>query len=145
MHLLARFHQLAVKRGLTPGALMDASPQDFDLLLVAVMNEFSVERVYTERDVNDVLRRWLDTTGSMLEVDHVELRRWLVDLQVLARDTFGRAYTLAPVPPRLAALAASLSGVDFACEFAEAGRHEAERRAARKAAWMQAKADAVHK
>ncbi len=43
----------------------------------------------------------------MLAVDHVELRRWLVDNAVLARDGFGRAYTRGQPHDEIAGMIAS--------------------------------------
>ena len=40
MDPVGRFRKLAVKRGLTPGALFEASPEDFDLLLLSLRREF---------------------------------------------------------------------------------------------------------
>jgi hypothetical protein len=140
MNVIARFHKLAIKRGLTLGALLDASPQDFDLLLCAMRREFSAGRDYAERDVNEILKSWLASAGGMLDVDHVELRRWLVDLRILARDPYGQSYVLAPMPERLSPLDATLANTNFSAEFAKANEQELQRRAARKAAWQQAKA-----
>ena len=140
MNHAERFRRLAIKRGLTPGALLDASPEDFDMLLLALRREFAIERSYTEREVNDIVRTWLGAAGGMLDVDHVELRRWLVDLAVLERDAYGHAYTLAAVPLRLRQLDSDVTRIDFAGEFADANARESQKRAARKAAWQQAKA-----
>ena len=139
MDSVARFRKLAIKRGLTPGALLDASPGDFDLLLLAVRHEFAMARSYTERDVNELLRNWLQSAGGMLDVDHVELRRWLVDLAIFTRDAYGKAYSLAGVPARLQTLAAEVADVDFNREFADANALESQTRAARKAAWQLAR------
>jgi hypothetical protein len=140
MDPVGRFRKLAIKRGLTPGTLLDACPEDFDLLLLGLRRDFSIARQYTEREVNEVLKHWLLSAGGMLEVDHVELRRWLVDLAIVSRDAYGRAYSLAPVPPHLQALDAELASVDFAREFADANAQELQKRAARKSAWQQSKA-----
>ena len=67
----------------------------------------------------------------MLAVDHVELRRWLVDCRVLDRDDYGRAYTLGEPSPEIAALAAALSGTDL--RALAAPRERATRRRARSA------------
>lgn len=142
MHEAERFRKLAIKRGLTPGAMLEASPQDFDLLLVAIRREFVSGRNYTEREVNDVLKGWLNTTGGMLDVDHVELRRWLIDLAVLTRDLYGQSYSLNVVPQRLQELDARTKDIDFAREFIDASDAESQKRAARKAAWQQSRAGA---
>ncbi len=135
--MIERFRRLAVKRGLTPGALLDASPEDFDILLLAIGREFREACNYSEREVNDTLLRWLQSTGAMLDVDHVELRRWLVDFAILSRDAYGHAYALSPTPPRMKHMEASVAGIDFHREFADANARESQQRAARKAAWMQ--------
>jgi hypothetical protein len=136
MNPAQRFQRLAIKRGLTPGAMLAASPAEFNMLLYSLRHEFAVSRTYAEREVNELIKHWLQSVGGMLEVDHVEMRRWLVDLAILARDAYGRVYQLAPVPARLQALDAELTQIDFAREFAEANARESDKRAARKAAWQ---------
>ena len=137
MVAIERFRKLAIKRGLTPGALLDASPEDFDLLL-SLRREFAMSREYTEGEVNELIANWLSSAGGMLDVDHVELRRWLVDMSVLSRDAYGRVYAVAPLPAPLARLDADIAQLDFAREFADANTREAQKRAARKAAWQRA-------
>jgi hypothetical protein len=75
----------------------------------------------------------------MLDVDHVELRRWSVDLAILARDAYGHAYSLAAIPAHLLRLHDDAAQVDFDREFADANARESQKRAARKAAWQHAK------
>ena len=137
METLARFRKLAIKRGLTPGALLDASPEDFDILLLALRREFPKPRNDTEREVNETLHHWLQSTGAMLDVDHVELRRWLVDFALLSRDAYGHAYTLAPTPARLKQMEADIAAIDFRREFTDANAAELQKRVSRKAAWLQ--------
>ena len=136
---IERFRKLAVKRGLTPGGLLDASPGDLDLLLLSLRRQFVATRTYTEREVNELVSIWLVSVGAMLEIDHVELRRWLIDLSILSRDVYGHAYSVAPVPPHLLALEGEIAQIDFVLEFADANARESHKRAERKAAWQQAK------
>lgn len=136
---IERFRKLAIKRGLTPGALLDASPEDFDLLLLSLRREFLIAGSFTEREVNELIGNWLATIGAMLDVDFVELRRWLVDLAILSRDAYGHAYTVAALPAHLLRLEADTAILDFGREFADANARESQKRAARKAAWQQAK------
>ncbi len=136
---IERFRKLAVKRGLTPGGMLDATPDDLDLLLLSLRREFVVTRTYTEREVNELVSHWLESVGAMLEIDHVELRRWLVDLAMLSRDVYGHAYSVAPVSPRLLKLESEIAHIDFSLEFADANAQESQKRAARKAAWQQTK------
>ncbi|MER7474086.1 DUF2087 domain-containing protein, partial [Micromonospora sp. NPDC000018] len=52
------------------------------VLLAHVATSFEPGVRYPERAVDDVLRRWCEGGGS----DHVTLRRYLVDEQLLARE-----------------------------------------------------------
>jgi len=130
-----RFAKLAVRTGLSLGVLYSARIGDFHLVLAAASRAFAAGRTYSERDVNDLLRAWLAREGSMLAVDHVELRRWLVDCHVLVRDDYGRAYALGRPVREIAAIAAALSGVDLAQIAADARARDAKAREERKRKW----------
>ncbi|MEO8755812.1 MAG: DUF2087 domain-containing protein, partial [Casimicrobiaceae bacterium] len=90
---IERLAALALRQGLSLGVMHSSSQSDFALMLASAAQCFVRSREYTEREVNDRLRAWLAGAGAMVAVDHVELRRWLVDSGVLTRDGFGRAYT----------------------------------------------------
>jgi hypothetical protein len=81
--------RLAIKQGAMLGNL--SRP---DLLLVLALAARCIPRsaTLTEREVNAALKGWLAGTGAMLSVDHVELRRTLVDAGLWQRDGFGHAY-----------------------------------------------------
>jgi hypothetical protein len=130
-----RFSTLAVRQGITLGALYNANRDDFALVLAAAAAAFATGRAYTEREVNDVLRDWVLHAGAMIEVDHVELRRWLVDNRLLDRDGFGRAYTVGNPAPALAAFVAAFAGIDLAAVAETARTRYAHVRAERKREW----------
>jgi hypothetical protein len=130
-----RFSALAVRTGLSLGVLYSVRIADFHLVLAAASRAFAAGRSYSERDVNDILRAWLAREGSMLAVDHVELRRWLVDCRVLVRDDYGRAYALSELTPEIATLAAALSGADLAVVAADARARNTKAREERKRKW----------
>jgi len=132
---LDRFAALSVRSGVALGILHASRIADFNLMLAAAAHAFAAGRSYTEREVNDILRGWLAHEGSMLTVDHVELRRWLVDCRVLARDDYGRAYTLGAPSPEIAALIAALSGTDLRAHGAAARARDTQAREARKRQW----------
>ena len=134
---IARFSVLAVRRGLSMGALSSGNPDDFALVLAAAAAAFHSNRAYAEREVNDVLRHWLAHSGVMLDVDHVELRRWLVDNRLLGRDGFGRAYTRGSPASEAGALAAVLEGVDLTEVAHDARARNAAAREQRKRQWEQ--------
>jgi hypothetical protein len=132
---LDRFAALSVRSGLSLGILHASRIADFNLMLAAAAHAFAAGRSYSEGEVNDILRGWLAHEGSMLTVDHVELRRWLVDSRVLARDDYGRAYTLGVPSPDIAALVAALSGADLRSHGAAARARDAQAREERKRQW----------
>lgn len=93
MNLPPRLATLVVKSGVSLGLLGDA---DRALALALASSVLEPGREYREADVNRLLITWLDGAGAMLRVDHVELRRWLVDAGFMTRDGFGRAYVRGP-------------------------------------------------
>ena len=133
-----RFAALSVRTGLSLGIMYSSRVDDFNLMLGAAARSFAAGRRYSEREVNDILQIWLASAGSMLSVDHVELRRWLVDCRLLARDGYGHAYALAAPAPEFALLASALSGVDLAAVAAAARARDAEARQERKRKWAEA-------
>ena len=87
----------ALKRLLANGPL-SAYPTrraDQELLLRLGAARFERGRAYTEREVNDILRAWLATFCAPYGIDHVSMRRYLVDARLLVRDTKGSTYRVA--------------------------------------------------
>ena len=135
---LARLEALAVRQRLSIGALATASASDFALVLAAAGTSVAPGETLTERDVNERLKTFLDGAGAMLAVDHVELRRWLVDNRVLARDGFGRAYARGEPRAEIAGALDELAGADLRKIVVDARTRDASRRAERKRAWQAA-------
>jgi len=133
---LARLEALAVRQGLSMGVLASNSPADFALVMAAAGSSFRPAETLSERQVNERIKAFLERAGAMLAVDHVELRRWLVDNGVLARDGFGRAYTRGEPRDEIALAMNELAGVDVAKAVADARERDASRRAERKRAWQ---------
>jgi hypothetical protein len=133
--LLERLRTLAIRQRMSLGVMHSAAPADFALLMAAAAHAFAPGRAYTEPEVNACLRAWLAGAGAMLDVDHVELRRWLVDTGVLARDGFGRAYAHGAPGPAIEAAVRALAGADLAALVRDAREAEAVRRDARRTQW----------
>ena len=132
---LAAFRRLAVKQGLLLGTLNGGRREDFVVALAAAAHAFNDDRDYDEAAVNATLKAWLAGPGSMFATDHVELRRWLVDVGLLERDGYGRRYRRTVPQGDWAAAIAALQGLDLAAEAARARAAEDARRAERKARW----------
>lgn len=81
---------------------------------------------YTESDLNECLEKWLSQVGQTVELDHVTLRRYLVDAGYLTRDPAGRHYRMVPEPsPGL--FEAGIAEIDPMAVIEEASQ-EAEQR-----------------
>jgi hypothetical protein len=131
---LATFAQLVVKQGVRPGLLDEAERR---MALGLVWAGLPDSQGMSEPEVNAAIKGQLAGTAAFLDVDHVELRRWLVDAGWLSRDGFGRAYCRvaeAALTPAQAAAVAPLHGValdEWAAAVLQA--HEAHRQARRQA------------
>lgn len=64
---------------------------DTELLMALAASSFNVKRQYSEKEVNDHLVHWLKgfTCPSL---DHVTVRRYLIDLRFLLRNPSGSSY-----------------------------------------------------
>jgi tRNA(adenine34) deaminase len=133
---LAVYRRLCVRRGIALGGLATGRQEDFRTVLAAAALSLDCGADYDEPAVNARLKAWLDGPGAMVDVDHVELRRWLVDTGLVQRDGFGRRYArTTPAPDAFAREFAGLAGVDLGLLAAEARESEREVREARQAAW----------
>ncbi len=134
---LATWRRLCVRNALSLGGLQTGRQHDFGVVVAAAALAFDDGATYTEAEVNERLRAWLADPGAMLETDHVELRRLLVDTRLLDRDGYGRAYVRARVPPAFSATLDALAGWDLGVVARNERDADARRRAERKSAWKQ--------
>ncbi|MCY4214635.1 MAG: DUF2087 domain-containing protein [Gammaproteobacteria bacterium] len=79
---------------LRTGALqgLPTHPQVLDTLLAVASGGLARQRPYAEREVNETLLAWLESARA--KVDHVTLRRRMVDLGFLKRTADGSRYYL---------------------------------------------------
>jgi len=131
---VAAWRRLAVKERVGLGALAGSRGDEFAAALAAASLAVPADATVSEREVNDRLLAWLAGPGAMLSTDHVELRRWLVDLGFVERDGYGRAYRRSTLPPPAYRDAAAAIGSIDAGAVADQARQElAELRAERRA------------
>lgn len=129
---LEAWRRAAVKRGVALGSLAGARGDEFAAVLAAATLAIPADRASSEREVNDALRAWLAGPGAMLATDHVELRRWLVDLHLVERDGYGREYRRAQPPAAYAGAIEAMSVADPAAVAAQAREEVARDRAERR-------------
>jgi hypothetical protein len=135
---LERFAAIAVRRGVSLGAMQSTNARDFAIVLAAAAQGLPVGGEFSEREVNERLRAFLADAGAMLGTDHVELRRWLVDFRLLQRDGYGRVYRAGTPVPEIADVVSQLAGSDLAAVARAARNADAARRAERKERWQNA-------
>jgi hypothetical protein len=70
--------------------------RDQHILFKSVTLMLETERAYPEGELNECLAKWLSQVGRTVEIDHVSLRRYLVDTGYLTRDSAGRSYQVDP-------------------------------------------------
>lgn len=68
--------------------------RDRHILFRAIAQTVEGKSPYSEQDLNRSLREWVASTGLDSSLDHVSLRRYLVEYGYLIRDRAGRLYTV---------------------------------------------------
>jgi len=140
---LRRLAELSRRQGLAIGSLLGAARDDLDLLLASATLHLPADEGLGEREASERLRDFLATTGAMLDTDHAELRRWLVDLGFVERSDRGSDYRRGVLPSRLQAAAAQLDAARLVEAVLRARAAHEDERQARKQAWLARAAAAI--
>jgi len=92
----------ALKRMLANGPMtaLPKRPSDQEILALLAAARFAPGKTYTEAEVNDVLESWLGTFTEPYGIDHVTMRRLLVDSWLLRRTSSGSRYEVSPARTR---------------------------------------------
>ena len=85
--------------------------RDRQIVLKSIALCLSKDRAYTEQEINAALASWTAEVGHSLEVDHVTLRRSLIDEKYLERSEDGSLYRLS-IPFCADWFAAEVDGID---------------------------------
>jgi hypothetical protein len=67
---------------------------DRHILFISSILKLEPERLYSESELNDELRKWTIHFGTNFGLDHVTLRRFLIDERYINRDSAGMTYEL---------------------------------------------------
>jgi hypothetical protein len=127
---------LVTKEGVGLGGL-SAAHRSWALALVWA--GLPAQTALTERQINEWLKAQLAGVAAFLDIDHVELRRWLVDAGWLTRDGYGREYRRVGLDALSAGqreFADALAGIEPAAWVAELRTAHRARREARRARWQ---------
>ena len=98
------------------------------VLFTSMVTGLPVDASLGEQEVNAHLARWIATSG-IKELDHITLRRCLVDAGYLDRRADGSGYRVAAAPPGRPPLEAGVATLDLGAVL-EARREEMARRKA---------------
>jgi hypothetical protein len=84
----------ALRRLLANGPLtgVPKRPADQELCMTLAASKFDAGRNYLESEVNKQLAAWLKSISEPFGIDHVTLRRMLVDSRFLIRTSSGSIY-----------------------------------------------------
>jgi hypothetical protein len=85
-----------LKRLLANGPLVAVPkrPSDQELLVALAASQFETSRAYPEKEVNEKLKSWLHAFCEPFGIDHVTLRRLLVDSRLMSRTNSGSMYRI---------------------------------------------------
>lgn len=86
----------ALKRLLANGRLtaVPKRPADQELLMALAASQLDAHGSWRESEVNELLGAWLETISEPFGIDHVTLRRMLVDSGLLTRTKSGSLYRI---------------------------------------------------
>jgi hypothetical protein len=102
-------------------------PRDRAILIQSIALGLDADRVYSEREINRALQAWSRDVAPAIDVDHVTLRRLLVDCGRLERTADGRAYRVG-FPARAVAFDLDVYDLDVVATVAVYRERQRERR-----------------
>jgi len=105
---------------------MPTRARDREILFRAVTRGLPADPT-DERTLNDALRSWLGHVAPSIGVDHVSLRRYLVEVGYLEREDDGSAYRVVSSPRTAPTFDPRVDEVDVA-SLVTASRAEVEQR-----------------
>lgn len=62
------------------------------ILLGSIVIKLEFQKEYSEKSINETIVKWIDKMANQSYLDHVTLRRYLVDLGLLERNRAGDCY-----------------------------------------------------
>jgi len=123
-YFIKRLSDLCIKSGLAGFPKDDTS---LHILLKSAVITLGKSDLFTEKEVNAKLESWVKDISQMKGMDHVSLRRMLVDSGYLTRNGDGSSYQISQPGPRSDLFDPSIDQLDIKKEI-EAAREEIARR-----------------
>jgi len=117
---IKRLADLCIKSGLAGFPKDDTS---LHILLKSAVITLGQSESFTEKEVNEKLESWLKDISQMKGIDHVSLRRMLVDIGYLTRNGDGSSYQVLQPGPRPDLFDTTIDQLDIKNEI-EAARED---------------------
>ena len=86
--------------------------QDRHILLKSMILGLEKSVEYSEKEINEKLKSWLTNIGQSVGLDHVTLRRHLVELKYLERNDDGSYYRVCVYGPNQSMFETTIDDVD---------------------------------
>jgi hypothetical protein len=102
------------------GQDLPKKPLDRQIVLISAILGLEPARSYSEKELNGDLQKWVLLFGRRYNLDHVTLRRYLIDERYIVRDSAGSAYQLAARETPPYTFDATLQHLDLAALISEA-------------------------
>ena len=110
------------------GPSMPRKQRDRHILLKSMALLLGHGREYSEPALNDVLQAWVQAAGPRVLIDHVSLRRYLVEEGYVERDRAGHLYRVCAADSKESLFDAGLEGIDPFRAVSEAIAEREQRR-----------------
>lgn len=102
--------------------------RDRQILYRSIVQRLERHRKYSEEELNTAIQQWLLEIGGCLDIDHVTLRRYLIDERYLTREMNGSAYEVRPAGNAVMEFEPEVSAIDAFTVIQDAKDRIAERR-----------------
>jgi hypothetical protein len=102
------------------GQDLPKKPFDRQIVLISAILGLEHGRQYSEGELNGELQKWVISFGKRYNVDHVTLRRYLIDEKYIKRDSAGTAYQLGDLETLPTTFDVTLFNLDLAALIAVA-------------------------
>jgi hypothetical protein len=123
-YFIKRLLDLCLRSGLSG---FPKDPVNQNILLKSALLSIGKAGIFTEKEINERLAYWITHISRIKNIDHVTLRRRLVDEGYLLRNNDGSCYRVSLTAPRPQFFEAAVDQADIR-EIIEAGREEIARR-----------------
>lgn len=123
-YFMKRLVELCLRSGLSGFPKDDV---DQHILFKSAVLTLGKSGAFTEKEINEKLKHWINHISRIKNIDHITLRRWLVDTGYLTRNSDGSCYQISQSGPRSQFFDDAIDQIDV-MEVIKTGQEEIARR-----------------